>query len=378
MEDFKVKIAQLADRVNSLKAQIQTEEATKNAFIMPFIQLLGYDVFNPLEVVPEFVADIGLKKGEKVDYAIFLNNKPILIVECKKWRDESDAHSSQLFRYFHTLDCKFALLTNGIDFRFYTDLNKVNVMDEKPFLNFKITDIKDYQIDELQKFHKSQFSEEQILNTASRLKYESEIKNILKKEFDTPTDAFLKHFVSQVYDGRATEKVMADFREIFTRSSSIFLQEYIKDRINMVFESNLPSTTSAEIPNVVNDNTIPIQAESGQANVDKVIDTTIEEIEAFYAVKSILRVKIDSKRIIMRDAQSYCSVLLDDNNRKPICRFWFNGKKKFIGLFDDTKNEVRHEVNDLDDIYKYSEDLLKTPDYYNNLKSVGDEEISVQ
>ncbi len=368
MEDFKVKIAQLADRVNSLKTQIQTEEATKNAFIMPFIQLLGYDVFNPLEVVPEFTADLGLKKGEKVDYAIFLNNKPILIVECKKWRDESDAHSSQLFRYFHTLDCKFALLTNGVDFRFYTDLNKVNVMDEKPFLNFKITDIKDYQIDELQKFHKSQFSEERILNTASRLKYESEIKSILKKEFEIPTDSFLKHFVSQVYDGRATEKVMADFREIFIRSSSIFLQEYIKDRINLVFESNLPTAAIAETPNVAIESALQTEGESSQSGAERVIDTTIEEIEAFYAVKSILRVKFDSKRIIMRDAQSYCSVLLDDNNRKPICRFWFNGKKKFIGLFDETKTEVRYEVNDLDDIYKYSEVLIKTPEYYDNIK----------
>ncbi len=371
MEDFKVKIAQLADRVNSLKGQIQTEEATKNAFIMPFIQLLGYDVFNPLEVVPEFTADIGLKKGEKVDYAIFLNNKPVLIVECKKWHDGSDAHSSQLSRYFHTLDCKFALLTNGIDFRFYTDLKKLNVMDEQPFLKFNITDIKDYQIDELQKFHKSQFSEEQILNTASRLKYESEMKSILKREFDSPTDTFLKFFVSQVYDGRATEKVMADFREIFLRTTNIFLREYIKEKINMVFESStakLEKDTPINTPVSTTD-----EVQQNTPNSDRIIDTTIEEIEAFYAVKSILRSKFDPKRFVMRDAQSYCSVLLDDNNRKPICRLWFNGKKKYLGVFNESKTEVRYEVNDLDDIYKYSEEILKTPDYYNNLKPITED-----
>lgn len=373
MEDFKVKIAQLADRVNSLKNQIQTEEATKNAFIMPFIQLLGYDVFNPLEVVPEFTADVGLKKGEKVDYAIFLENKPILIVECKKWNDNSDAHSSQLSRYFHTLDCKFALLTNGVEFRFYTDLVKVNVMDEKPFLKFNITDIKDFQIEELQKFHKSQFSEEKILNTASRLKYESEIKSVLRKEFDNPSDVFLKYFIGHVYDGRITEKVIADFREIFLRSTNIFIQDHLKTRLNMVFEN----THSSIVPEATTKEEIPQQQSvtSKLPDGEKVIETTIEEIEAFYAVKSILRTKIDSKRIVLRDAQSYCSVLLDDNNRKPICRFWFNGKKKYLGLFDENKNENRVEVNDLDDIYKYTDILVKTPDYYNNLKSIQEEQL---
>src|ERR1043165_5481568 len=120
--EFKNAIKQLGDRVAKMKNQILTEEATKNAFIMPFIQTLGYDVFNPLEVVPEFIADIGIKKGEKVDYAIVRDGHPIILIECKHWSADLDPHNSQLFRYFHTTPAKFGILTNGIFFRFYTDL----------------------------------------------------------------------------------------------------------------------------------------------------------------------------------------------------------------------------------------------------------------
>ena len=90
--DFKDQIKILADRVSKLKEQILTEEATKNAFIMPFIQALGYDVFNPLEVVPEYITDIGTKKGEKIDYAIFRDGEPILLIECKHWGQDLSLH----------------------------------------------------------------------------------------------------------------------------------------------------------------------------------------------------------------------------------------------------------------------------------------------
>lgn len=363
MEDFKIKLNQLSERISSLKDQIQTEEATKNAFIMPFIQLLGYDVFNPNEVVPEFIADIGIKKGEKVDYAIMINGKPEMIIECKSWKENIDNHSSQLARYFHTLDCKFAILTNGIKYYFFTDLVKINVMDEKPFLKFDITDIKDFQYEELNKFHKTAFNIENIINTASRLKYESELKGLLAREFESPSEAFLKHFIGQVYEGRATEKVIADFKQLFLKASNLFIQDHIKRKLNIAFESQTNTEPAAKDNLNENANT---QEGIGE---ERTIETTIEEIEAFYIVKSILRTNIDSLRVVMRDTQSYCGVLLDDNNRKPICRFWFNGKKKYLGIFDEQKKETKFEIASLDDIYKYTEQLQKTPQYYNNVNA---------
>ena len=172
--DFKDAIKQLADRVGKLKDNIQTEEATKNAFIMPFINALGYDVFNPLEVLPEMTCDIGTKKGEKIDYAIMKDDQPILLIECKHWKQDLNLHDNQLLRYFNVSKAKFGLLTNGIIYRFYTDLKEPNIMDDKPFLEVDITDLRDNQIEELKKFHKSYFDVDNILNSASELKYMKE------------------------------------------------------------------------------------------------------------------------------------------------------------------------------------------------------------
>ena len=209
--DFKDEIKQFGDRVEKLKAQMQTEEATKNAFIMPSIMALGHDVFNPLEVVLEYVADIGIEKGEKVDYAILKDGEPTILVECKHWDENLDVHNSQLFRYFHTTKAKFGLLSNGIVFRFYTDLVEKNKMDEKPFLEFNVTDIKDNQIEELKKFHKSYFDIDNIVNTASELKYMSELKALINIEFQNPTDNFVRHFVKQIHNGVLTSKLMEQF-----------------------------------------------------------------------------------------------------------------------------------------------------------------------
>ena len=163
------KLKSLAEKVLKLQGQIDTEESTKHAFVLPFINLLGYDTFDPTEVVPEFTADLGLKKGEKVDYAIFQNGVPIIIIECKKWREKLNAHNSQLFRYFHTTKTRFALLTNGIDYQFYTDLEATNKMDERPFLEFNISQLKESSINEIAKFHKSNFDVEEIVDNASSM-----------------------------------------------------------------------------------------------------------------------------------------------------------------------------------------------------------------
>src|ERR1700754_3182778 len=193
--DFKTQIKLLGERFLVLKDQVLTEEATKNAFIMPFIKELGYDVFNPNEVTPELVADIGMKQGEKIDYAIMQNGEPIILIECKHHAAPLNVNNaSQLFRYFHTTKAKFSILTNGIEYKFYTDLVEPNKMDEKPFFAFNITDIKDNQIEELKKFHKAYYDFDNIVNTASELKYTNELSLLLTSEFANPSPDFVKRF----------------------------------------------------------------------------------------------------------------------------------------------------------------------------------------
>lgn len=355
--DFKDAVKQLSSRIEKMLPQINTEEATKTSIIMPFIQILGYDVFNPFEVNPEFIADIGIKKGEKVDYAIMRDGNPIILIECKHHKEKLDPHNSQLFRYFHTTQAKFALLTNGLIYRFYTDLVEPNKMDESPFLEFDITDPKDVELVEVQKFHKSYFDIENIVNTASELKYSNAIKKILSAEFKAPTPNFVKFFVSQVYHGRATENVMNQFTEIVKKSIAHLISDIISERL----KSALIQENSAEQIEAA-------KASEALENVDTKRDepeTTQEELDGYHIIKSILRQKFNVTRIIGRDSKTYFSILLDDNNRKPLVRLWFNGSsKKYISIFDAEKNETKIEISSLDDIFNYADQLLSSVEHY--------------
>lgn len=192
--DFNDEIRQFAKRVERLLPQIKTEEATKTSLIMPFLKILGYDVFDPFEVHPEFIADIGIKKGEKVDYAILREGIPVILIECKHHADLLEPHNSQLFRYFHTTEAKFSLLTNGLEYRFYTDLMIPNKMDEKPFFEFRITEMRDNEIAELRKFHKNVFDLDNISSTASELKYLNELRTLITSEMQNPTEDFVRYF----------------------------------------------------------------------------------------------------------------------------------------------------------------------------------------
>lgn len=351
--DFKDQLKQLSDRVAKLKDQIQTEEATKNAFIMPFIISLGYDVFNPMEVVPEYTTDIGIKKGEKIDYAIIKDGQPSILIECKHWNANLDVHDGQLLRYFHVSKAKFSILTNGILYRFYTDLEETNKMDTKPFLEFNILDIKDNLVDELKKFHKSYFDVENIFNSASELKYTKELQNIILAEMQNPTDILVRLFARQVYSGLITAKILDQFTQLTRKSYAQVINDIITERLKSALHKE--NEAAKELKEEIMSPTESLEPQP---------ITTVEEMEGFYIVRSILRQQIDIKRIIHRDALTYFAILLDDNNRKPICRLYLNGNKKFLSTFDELKKETKIEIISLDDIYKYADILFKTIENY--------------
>ncbi|WP_299180723.1 type I restriction endonuclease [uncultured Aquimarina sp.] len=347
--DIHNSIKALADKIEQLKDKIETEESTKHAFVLPFINLLGYDTFNPTEVVPEFTADLGLKKGEKVDYAIFQDEEPILIIECKNWRENLDIHNSQLFRYFHVTQTRFALLTNGIDYRFYTDLEETNKMDKKPFLEYTITQLKESIIPEIAKFHKSNFDIDKIVDNASSLKYLKEIKKLINSELQESSYDFVRLFANQVYSGRLTERVMEEFTELVHIAFNQTISEKVNDRLNSALNKEAEKQHEEVFEN--------------EEEVSKIV-TTEEELEGFRIVIAILRRKIDIERIVHRDTQSYFGILLDNNNRKPICRLHLDGSKKYISLFDQDKNVHREHIESISNIYDFEEQLLQTIDTY--------------
>ncbi|MBL7793031.1 MAG: type I restriction enzyme HsdR N-terminal domain-containing protein [Saprospiraceae bacterium] len=352
----------IGDRIGKLKNQVETEEATKNAFVMPFISALGYDVFNPIEVVPEFIADVGIKKGEKVDYCIMKDGKPILIVECKHWKEPLNPHNSQLFRYFHVAAAKFAFLTNGIEYRFYTDLVEPNKMDEKPFLEFSLENITEPLVNELKKFQKDKFDVQEIFLTASDLKYSKEIKEVLVKELNEPSEEFIKHFTSKVYTGRLTAKILEQFSVLVAKSVKTLISEMISERLQTALNREKEDISKLATPAAPAPDAQPQTAADSEEEGE--IVTTEEEKEGFLIIRAILRKEVDVKRVFLRDTKSYCGILLDDNNRKPVCRLRFNRNQKYLGLFNANKEEEKVTIETLEDIYKYADRITQTVKSY--------------
>lgn len=339
--DFIDQIKQFAKRAEGLKDSVQTEEATKTSIIMPFFALLGYDVFNPQEFVPEYTADVGIKKGEKVDYAILMDGVPVILIEAKSISENLGKHDSQLFRYFGTTNAKFAILTNGIIYRFYTDLEEPNKMDKTPFLEINILELRDSQIAELKKFHKSNFSIEEILNVASELKYTMEFKKAFVEELQNPSDEFVKMFISGVYTGAKTQQVIDKFRPIVKRAITQYVNETMSDKLK----------TALDVDVEIKDDT------PEQEDKQSKIVTTQEELEAYFIVKNILKNYVPASDITFKDTESYMGVLYKGNTRKWLCRFILTATQHILILPDENKKETRYTLTDLFDIENYAEQL---------------------
>lgn len=349
--DLKDQLNQLGERISKLKDQILTEEATKNAFIMPFIQHLGYDVFNPLEFVPEFTCDIGTKKGEKIDYAIHKDGEPIILIECKHWAQDLTLHDNQLIRYFNVSKAKFGVITNGIVYRFYTDLVEKNKMDQTPFFEIDLTNMKEHQINELKKFHKSNFNVELILSTAADLKYTTEIKNVLKAELNNPSEAFVKIIAKQAYDGLLTSKYVDYFSKI--------IKESFQSLINEIFNERLKSALKAET-----DKEEKEAKEKEQVIEEKSdIETTEEELEGFYTIRTMLKDFVSPDRITYKDTKCYFSIILDGSARKSICRLYFNSKQKYLAIIDERKKEIKYPIEKIFDVFNYKNELINVIEY---------------
>ena len=348
----------LSTRVLDLKEKILTEEATKNAFVMPFMQLLGYDIFNPLEVIPEFVADISNKKGEKVDYCIKKDDEPIIIIECKHWKENLDLHNAQLERYFSFTKAKFGILTNGIIYRFYTDIDEENKMDKKPFLEFDLENIKENIVGELSKFHKNSFDVEELFDVAGEMKYYSAIKSAFYKELDNPSDELVKYFASKVYSGRFTEKVILQFHKIVKKALNHKINETINDRLKSALtkEEKKQIETIAETDNTSLDPREIILFKDEERG----IITTQEEMNGYEVVLDILNPHFEKERIAYRDTKSYFGILLDNNNRQPICRLRFDTKQKYLSIIDEEKNEKKYPIDKIEHIYKYSNEIINS------------------
>lgn len=358
-------LSQLASRLPRLKETVQTEEGTKNALIMPVLQALGYNVFDPFEVVPEYTSDVGTKKGEKVDYVIMKDGKPAILIECKALNATLNInHASQLYRYFACTEARFAILTNGVEYQFYTDIEAPNKMDDRPFFEFSLEDIDARKVTELKKFSKSMFELENILSNASELKYKKQIRHLLTQELESPSEDFVRLFAKQVYGGTLTQERRNQFTTLVGQAFREWVNNRVSERLQNALDGVSPGGENRVVP-VTSPAPAPTEEETEEtATENDGIVTTEDELEAYHIVRAILAQVVDPKRIFMKDTRSYCGVLLDYNVRKPLCRFLFNNKQKTLILLDKERNEKRISLESIVDIYQSAEDLIEYAKIY--------------
>lgn len=343
MSSFAERIEALATRSKTAERQALTEEATKTSVVLPFIQALGFDVFNLDEVTPEFIADVGVKKGEKVDFAVKIDGKIAMLIEAKPISSRlGDTQFSQLFRYFTVTEARLAILTNGKEAWFFSDTDEPNKMDKKPFFTFNFQKHDKSHVDELARFQKGRFAIELIIEAASNLKYTQEAAAYLKKQLDEPDDDFVRLIGRQIYDGSITKGVAELLRPAIQSALDEIIRDRIQDKLSITFRSeSAPSQP---------------QPATEDAEPDSDIVTTDEEREGFMIVRAIAAKHVPIERITLRDAKSYCAILMDDNNRKPICRLYFNSATtKNLGVFDAEKNESKIRVTAPSDLYQHVE-----------------------
>ena len=292
--DFTRDILQFADKVSSIKANCKTEESTKHSLILPVIQMLGYDIFDPTEVVPEVDCDIR-RNGDKVDYVIQHNGEHIILIECKHWTKDLDNYVDQLSSYFVASKARFGILTNGIEYRFYADLEKANLMDKEPFLVVDMERLAEDSLEGLKLFCKDTFNEHFIIDWGETTIRMNTIRKVVADELTSPSFYLITFFARRIY-GQVPSKS-------------------VRERI-------APLITNA------------IHEYSGHAGIvqNKHADVGTNSPDILDTVQSILSGIVPADRVQLFHGTSYSSIRLDGSQWFPIIKYKYSGNTRWIAV----------------------------------------------
>lgn len=310
-------------KINDAIELCTNEAQTRKFLIEPFFHLLNY-ISNDL--IPEFSADFGERVSQKIDYAILLNKKETILIEAKKYNSKlSDKEAGQLNGYFNnTKSSRIAVLTNGIEYRFYSDILLPNVIDTKPFFVFNLINYADRDLETLIKFDKRYVVINEIIKTAQDCVFAEDFEAALLKEFIAPSKDLLK-----IIHRNMNFKVK-------------FNEETQGKMINMINSALLKSLYDKKVLSESNSNT------GG-------IITTETEIQAYHTIRTLLiqNKKIPSQRIFFKDFKSFFNISVDDNLKKVICKLVFTDAKLKIII---ENNE--YILSNVDDVLKYKNELI--------------------
>lgn len=334
------KLADLADKAESIKNSVATEEATKNAFVLPMLIALGYDVYNPFEVIPEMDCDIA-NKGDKVDYAVKLDGKPAFILECKQCSKNLDTFRLQLSKYYVATDAKIAILTNGLEYRFYADFDKTNLMDENPFFVFDLRDYSDECVELLGKFDKSAYNSCEILDFFKNRMFEDDVKKFIEDNVLSPKESFIK-FIAENMTSRGE-----DFDKIENTVVSV-----------MASIIHAPTIEAKEVKlDVIETPKMDMEADHESPILNG------EEYKVYLVVKDILSDYVDEDEIKYTSFKSYFTVNKWGSVWRWIIRFKNNkcGMSVCFPLDDYSRNEWVH-IESVNDLYEMKDRLIKSLD----------------
>jgi len=273
--------------INDHQELIKNEESTKQFLILPLLRGLGYDTYSPQEVNPEFTADFH-KKNEKVDYAISINGEPKIFVEAKSINCAVTKSAPQLSRYFSTYpNVRLGILTNGVEYHFFTDLNHTNIMDSKPFFVFRITDYTEDDFNHLIKFSKNVYDYESVKNLAESLMYSQSFKSVIKEIFENPNDDFIKFVIKERFKFKVTQQFINTARPLVQKSIQESLAEIISEKFETSIFNQETAAASIEIP-----------------KEEKRIYYSVEEIESLGTFEDYEGVKV-----VLPNSESYKNLL---------------------------------------------------------------------
>lgn len=328
-------LRKLADQVRKRQGFTRGEEATKNALILPFLGVLGYDVFDPTEVQPEYTADFARKRSggtsEKVDYALHLAGAPAMFIECKAVDEEPHTHGGQLARYFNaTPSVKAAVVTNGIRYLFFTDLDEQNIMDGNPFFVFDILGFSERDAETLEAFTKPRFDSALVRNRAEDIIYTDKVTNYVNDLLRNPSESFVRFLLGElnITTGKLTAKRLEKFVPIVRKAIQSTLLDMATRSIKQ--ETNEPLTPPEPVPFATIGGPLPdATTPNGPPEPARGIVTTQEELDAFERIQRICTDSALAAKypVAHRDAVNYFGV----NIGKP--------KKWFLRLFLDPKRK---------------------------------------
>lgn len=347
-------LRQLAEQVKKRMVNVRGEEATKQALVLPFLQVLSYDVYDPTVVQPEYVSDFAKKRAtgqaEKVDYALHAGGQPIIFIEVKPADAPLVNHDPQLARYFNaTPAVKLAIITDGLKYRFFTDLKQPNVMDSDPFFEFNVLKFSERDVENLSCYAYGRYNAEAVQGHAQELFFVEKVANIIGDLLRNPSENFVRFLLDevQIVQGRVTAKVVERFVPIVKKSIHTTLvdmmtksisQEVLDDplspapppvalKLNGAANGVASAATAAK---AVSDPT-PSPGPVSQAEPEEgpKIETTAEELAIFQLVREACDASPIKATIAYKDTVTYFSVTLGKVTRWFL-RFFCNGPRKFV------------------------------------------------